>query len=47
MFFLALTIFSLYPSAMLEVAFGDSIDGVGIQMRHSADLFNDDAHFKT
>ena len=37
------TLFSLYLSAMLEVAFDDSLDG--IQTRHNADLFNV-AHFK-
>ena len=42
---LALTLFSLYLSAMLEVAFDDSLNGVSIQTRHNADLFNV-AHFK-
>ena len=38
--------FSLYLSAMLlEVAFDDSLDGVTIQTRHNASLFNV-AHFK-
>ena len=34
------TLFSLYLSAILEVAFDDSFDGVSIQTRHNADLFN-------
>ena len=42
---LAPTLFSLYLSAMLEVAFDDSLDGVCIQTRQNADLFNV-AHFK-
>ena len=42
---LAPTLFSLYLSAMLEVAFDDSLDDVSIQTRHNADLFNV-AHFK-
>jgi len=42
---LAPTLFSLYLSAMLEVAFEDSSDGVFIQSRHDADLFNI-SHFK-
>ena len=42
---LAPTFFSLYLSAMLEVAFDDSLDGVIIQTWHNADLFNID-HFK-
>ena len=39
------TFFSLYLSAMLEVAFGDSLDCVSIQTRHNANLFNV-SHFK-
>ena len=39
------TLFSLYLSAMLEVAFDDSLDGVSIQTQHNADLVNE-AHFK-
>jgi hypothetical protein len=42
---LAPTLFSLYLSAMLEIAFKNSGDGVCIQTRHNADLFNV-AHFK-
>ena len=42
---LAPTLFSLYLSAMLEVAFDDSLDGVCIQTQQNADLFNV-AHFK-
>jgi len=42
---LAPTLFSLYLSAMLEVAFKDSSDGVSIQTRQNADLVNI-AHFK-
>ena len=41
---LAPTLFSLSLSALLEVAFDDSLDGVSIQTRHNADLFNV-AHF--
>lgn len=37
---LAPTLFSLYLSAMLEVAFRDSSEGVYIQTREKADLFN-------
>lgn len=37
---LAPTLFSLYLSAMLEVAFNDVSEGVYIQTRHNADLFN-------
>jgi hypothetical protein len=37
---LAPTLFSLYLSAMLEVAFKDSSEGVYIQTRREADLFN-------
>ena len=43
---LAPTLFSLYLSAMLEVAFKDSSEGVYIQTRKEADLFNV-AHFKS
>ena len=39
------TLFSLNLSAMLEAAFDDSLDGVSIQTRHNADLFNV-SHFK-
>jgi len=42
---LAPTLFSLYLLAMLEVAFKDSSDGVFIQTRQIADLFNI-AHLK-
>jgi len=42
---LAPTLFSLYLSTMLEIAFEDSSDGVFIQTRQNADLFNI-AHFK-
>ena len=42
---LASTLFSLYLSAVLEIAFDDSLDGVSSQTRHNADLFNV-AHFK-
>jgi len=42
---LAPTLFSLYLSTMLEFAFKDSSDGVSIQTRQNADLFNI-AHFK-
>ena len=34
------TLFSLYLSAILEVAFNDSFDGVSIQTRHNVDIFN-------
>ena len=37
---LAPTLFSLYLSAMLEVAFKDVNEGVYIRTRHNADLFN-------
>ena len=37
---LAPTFFSLYLSAMLEVAFDDSLDGVIIQTSHNTDFFN-------
>ena len=37
---LAPTLFSMYLSAMLEVAFKDSREGIYIQTRHDADLFN-------
>ena len=43
---LAPTLFSLYLSAMLEVAFRDIQEGVYIQTRKDADLFNV-AHFKS
>ena len=43
---LAPTLFSLYLSAMLEVAFKDIQEGVYIQTRKEADLFNV-AHFKS
>ena len=36
---LAPTLFSLYLSTMLGVAFDDSLDGVSIQTQHKADLF--------
>lgn len=42
---LAPTLFSIYLSAMLEVAFREFDRGVYIQTRHSADLFNV-SHFK-
>ena len=42
---LAPAFFSPYLSAMLEVAFDDSLDGVSIQTPRYADLFNV-AHFK-
>ena len=42
---LAPTLFSLYLSAMLEVAFADVREGVYIQTRQNADLFNV-YHFK-
>ena len=42
---LASTLFSLYLSAVLEIAFDDSLDGVSSQTRHNTDLFNV-AHFK-
>ena len=42
---LAPTLFSIYLSAMLEVAFRDSSEGIYIQPRKEADLFNV-AHFK-
>ena len=38
--FLAPTLFSLYLTAMLEVAFKDVHEGIYIQARHGADLFN-------
>ena len=41
---LAPTLFSLYLAAMLEVAFKDIQEGVYIQTRKEADLFNE-AHF--
>ena len=44
-FVLAPTLFSLDLSAMLEAAFDDSLDGVSIQTRHNADIFNV-SHFK-
>ena len=37
---LAPTLFSLYLAAMLEVAFKDTSEGVYIQIRNKADLFN-------
>jgi len=37
---LAQTLFSIYLSAMLEVAFKDSREGICIQTCHVADLFN-------
>ena len=37
---LAPTLFSLYLSMMLEVAFKDTSEGVYIQTRKEADLFN-------
>ena len=37
---LALTRFSLYLTAMLEVAFRSTEEGVYIQTWHNADLFN-------
>ena len=43
---LAPTLFSLYMSAMLEVAFNDIQEGVYIRSRKEADLFNV-AHFKS
>jgi len=43
---LAPTLFSIYLSAMLEVAFKDIQEGIYIQTRHTADLFNV-AHFKS
>ena len=43
---LAPTLFSLYLTAMLEVAFKDVKEGIYIQTRHGADLFNV-AHFKS
>ena len=42
---LAATLFSFYRSAMLVIAFDDSLDGVSIQTRRKADLFID-AHFE-
>ncbi len=42
---LAPTLFSLYLTAMLEVAFKDSQEGIFIQTRHRADLFKL-SHFK-
>ena len=42
---LAPTLFSLYLAAMLEVAFRSTEEGVYIQTRHNADLFNV-SHFK-
>ena len=42
---LAPTLFSLYLTAMLHVAFKDIHKGVYIQTRHTADLFNV-SHFK-
>jgi len=42
---LAPTLFSLYLTAMLEVAFDGAREGVYIQTRHNADLFNV-SHFK-
>ena len=42
---LAPTLFSIFLSAMLDDAFRDMGDGVYIQSRHSADLFNV-AHFR-
>ena len=42
---LAPTLFSIYLAAMLEVAFKDSTEGVYIQTRKDADLFNI-SHFK-
>ena len=42
---LALTLFSIFLSTMLEEAFGDMWDGIYIQSRHNADLFTD-AHFR-
>ena len=42
---LAPTLFSLYLTAMLEVAFRSTQEGVYIQTRHNADLFNV-SHFK-
>ena len=39
------TLFSIFPSAMLDEAFRDMGDGVYIQSRQSADLFNV-AHFR-
>ena len=43
---LALTLFSLYLTAMLGVAFKDTQKGIYIQTRHAVDLFNV-AHFKS
>jgi len=40
------TLFSLYLSAMLEVAFKDSSEGVYIKTRKEANLF-DVTHFKS
>ena len=37
---LAPTLFSLYLAAMLEVVFKDTLEGVYIQTRKEADLFN-------
>ena len=37
---LALTLFSLYLSAILDVAFSDFQEGAYIRMRKEADLFN-------
>ena len=42
---LASTLFSIFLSAMLDEAFRDMEDGVYIQSRQSADLFNV-AHFR-
>ena len=42
---LAPTLFSLYLTAMLEVAFKNSQEGMYIQTRHNADLFKV-SHFK-
>ena len=42
---LAPTLFSFYLATMLEVAFADVDEGIYIQTRHDADLFNV-AHFK-
>lgn len=41
---LAPTLLSLYPSAMLKVAFADAQDGVYPQTRHNTNLFSVD-HF--
>ena len=43
---LAPTLFSIFLSAMLDVAFHDVDDGVYIQSRQDADLFNV-SHFRT